>query len=114
MVFKSILILTSLAFLYYGFNCLFSQIMTDEFLRFGLTKKQRHITGFFQIVGALGLLVGLSIPKIGMFAALGLTILMILGFIVRLKIKDSFLQALPSFIFIWINLYLFYVFFKSL
>jgi len=114
MVFKSILILTSLAFLYYGINCLFSQIMNDEFLRFGLTKKQRHLTGVLQVIGALGLISGLSISRVGMFAALGLTILMILGFIVRLKIKDSFLQSLPSFIFIWINLYLFYMFYKSL
>lgn len=114
MVFKSLVILTSLAFLFYGFNCLNSKIMISEFKRFSLSKTQRHLTGVLQIIGAIGLITGLFLPIIGTLAALGLSILMILGFIVRLNIKDSFIQSFPSFVFACINIYFFYIFFKSL
>jgi uncharacterized membrane protein len=88
--------------------------MISEFKRFSLSKTQRQITGILQIIGAIGLLSGLFLPIIGLLAALGLSLLMILGFIVRLKIKDSFLQSLPSFVFACINSYLFYAFLNSI
>lgn len=84
--------------------------MISEFKRFGLTKEQRQLTGILQIIGAIGLILGLFHSWIGLFASGGLAVLMVLGFGVRLKIKDSFLQAIPSFVFILINLYLFYTF----
>ncbi|WAC02345.1 DoxX family protein [Lacinutrix neustonica] len=111
-VFKIILLFTSFAFAYYGYNCLRTNLMISEFKRFGLTKKQRQLTGMLQIIGATGLVLGLFHSWIGLFASGGLAVLMVLGFGVRLKIKDSFLQAIPSFVFILINGYLFYVFLR--
>lgn len=84
--------------------------MIVEFNRFGLTNQQRIITGAFQLLGAAGLLLGLVIPQIGLVAAAGLCVLMMLGFGVRLKIKDSMLQALPSFSLMLLNGYLTYYF----
>ena len=84
--------------------------MTEEFKRFGLNTPQRKITGILQVLGGLGLLLGIDYPLIGLIAAGGLSLLMLLGFVVRLKIRDSIRQTLPSFIFIVLNGYLFWQF----
>ena len=80
--------------------------MVDEFQRFGLSQQQRIITGFAQLAGSIGLLIGLREPLFGLIAAVGLTFLMLLGFLTRLKIRDSVAQSLPSFIFMLLNAYL--------
>lgn len=101
--FQVLLVTTALAFLLYGYNSLYFAPMIAEFNRFGLTSLQRRITGVMQILGALGLLLGLRYPAFGLAASSGLCLMMALGFGVRIKIKDSFLQAAPSFIFMILN-----------
>jgi len=97
------LILNALFFLFYGFQSLNSQMMIDEFKRFGMTDSQRKLTGLLQIAGSGGLLAGLIIPVIGLIAAAGFTAMMLVAFIVRINIKDSVIQSLPSIIFMLIN-----------
>ena len=109
-----LIIFNALAFLFYGFNCIFSLKMQDEFTRFGLTNVQRKLTGVLQVIGGSGLLLGFLVPILGLISSLGLTLLMILGFAVRIKIKDSFVQAAPSFIFIILNGYISYKIAQSL
>lgn len=100
------LLISSSSFLFYGINCLFSQKMKDEFLRFGLSN-QRVLTGCLQILGALGLGLGYFFSPVLIFiASTGLTILMLAGFAVRIKIKDSLLESLPSLLFALINLFI--------
>lgn len=82
--------------------------MKSEFKRYRLNK-QRTIVGVLQLIGAAGLLLGYYYnSNLELISALGLSILMVLGFGVRLKIKDSFLQSLPSLIYAAINGYIFY------
>ena len=98
------LLLSSGSFLFYGINCLLSQKMKDEFVRFGLDK-QRILTGYLQLLGAFGLAFGYFFsPHLTFIASVGLAILMFSGFAVRVKIKDSILKLLPSLIFALINL----------
>ena len=100
------LLVSTLAFLFYGINCLWSQKMKDEFVRFGLNK-QRVLTGSLQLLGAIGLAFGYFFwAPLAFFAALGLTLLMLAGFVVRIKIKDSVSASLPSLIFAIVNLYI--------
>ncbi|MBT8261597.1 MAG: DoxX family protein [Bacteroidia bacterium] len=101
--FQIFVVSIALAFLAYGYNCLFIASMIEEFNRLGLTPGQRRLTGILQLFGAFGLLLGFLHPAIGMAAALGLGVLMLLGFRIRLKIKDSVLKAAPSFIFMLLN-----------
>ncbi|MEQ8926991.1 MAG: DoxX family protein [Fulvivirga sp.] len=101
---------TAIAFFYYGLTCLFSNKMMSEFIRFGLNDRLRIITGLLQLAGALGIFMGLKLPLLGMMATFGLSILMLLGFITRLKINDPFKESVPSFAFMVINAYLFYAF----
>ena len=96
-------IILGLIFIYYGAQCLYSLEMKTEFKRFGLLNYQRKLTGILQLLGALGLFIGIFELWVGTLASGGLGVLMLLGFLVRLKIKDSFFQALPSFIFMILN-----------
>jgi hypothetical protein len=95
--------ISSLAFFYFGINCFYSDFIILEFERYGLPKF-RKMTGYLQLLGAVGLLIGLYFsPVLLLLASIGLSLLMISGFIVRLKINDNFIQSLPSFIFAVLN-----------
>jgi hypothetical protein len=94
---------SSLAFIYFGINCFYSKFIISEFKRYNLPKF-RKLTGFLQLLGALGLLTGFFYsPILLLLASSGLSLLMLSGFVVRLKIKDNFIQSSPSFVFAVIN-----------
>jgi hypothetical protein len=114
MIILQILVLfIGLSFFFYGLGCFYSPTMHLEFKRFGLSPALRKLTGSLQIIGALGLLGGYYfLPVLGFFAAIGLTLLMSLGFGVRLKIKDNFVQSFPSFFFALVNAYVAFQFFE--
>jgi hypothetical protein len=104
------IVVIAIAFIFYGYNCLFSHTLVKEFDRFKLSAVQRKITGIAQLAGALGLLLGLLYYPLGFLASLGLSVLMLLGFMIRLKVKDSFVAAAPSIILVFVNAYFFYAF----
>lgn len=109
--------LSGLSFIYFGVGCLTSEFIISEFNRYGLPKF-RILTGLLQLLGAAGLLIGLYFnPKILLFASIGLCVLMICGFIVRIGISDNFFKCLPSFSFAVLNLLVaiktFLIYFKN-
>ncbi len=73
--------------------------MRLEFTRFGLSMLQRLLTGVLQLIGATGLIVGIFNTYIGIMASAGLSLLMLAGFIVRVKIKDGIYKSSPALIF---------------
>ena len=79
--------------------------MQQEYARYGLAKFRR-LVGALQLLGAIGLLVGLHYSWAGQAAAGGLSVLMMLGVGVRIKIKDTLLQTLPAFAYMVLNAYL--------
>ena len=107
-------IITALFFLFYGITAIRSKKMTDEFYRFGLNDWQRKLTGMLQIAGAIGLLAGFIYPILGFLASAGFTAMMLVAFIIRIKIRDSFAQASPSLFFMLINIWLTLSFYKLL
>ncbi|MBO6577237.1 MAG: DoxX family protein [Rhodothermales bacterium] len=92
-------------FLFYGVSCLFAQGMKSEFERFGLAR-YRRLTGALELLGALGLLVGYAVPLLGFVAAVGLTLLMLLGVGVRIRVQDPFLEMVPAIVLLLVNAYL--------
>jgi hypothetical protein len=81
--------------------------MKKEFERYGLGDFQ-STTGILEMLGALGLLLGFKFKILLMISAAGLSFLMLLGFGVRIKIKDSFVQSFPAFFYMLLNFYIFW------
>lgn len=109
-VLNTLIVISSLSFLGYGIAYFKSPQMKNEFRRFGLGKFGA-IVAIFELLGAIGLLVGLRYLPILLISAAGLTILMFLGVLTRIKVKDSFFVSLPAFLFMLLNGY---IFFRSL
>jgi len=104
---KALIGFSAISFLIYGSAYFFSKAMKLEFKRFGLEKFGR-LTGCLEICGGLGLIVGIWSPLLLMLSSLGLSLLMLLGFGVRLKMRDNFKLSFPSFFYMLLNFYIFY------
>lgn len=76
--------------------------MIVEFERYGL-KKYRLLTGFLEVLGALGQLAGFFIPELLVISSLGLTCLMMCGIWTRWRIRDPWVSFLPAFILMLMN-----------
>jgi hypothetical protein len=100
-------LLSSLSFYAYTGYFFKSSQMKSEFKRFGLEKFGLIIMAL-QFLGATGLLVGLAYNPILVFSSLGLSLLMLSGFIVRLKLRDSLWVTLPSLFYMVLNAYIFW------
>ena len=82
--------------------------MKDEFKRFGLEKFGFTII-ILEILGALGLLVGLKFHFLALISSAGLALLMLAGIIVRILVKDNIRIIVPAFFFMVLNTYIFWV-----
>lgn len=103
---KGLVLLSSISFLFFGISCLFAPYMRKEFYRYELIQWKKTV-GILQILGALGLIFGhLGFPIFTVIASGGLSLLMLLGFGVRLKIKDSIVQSTPAIFYAVINGYI--------
>jgi hypothetical protein len=80
--------------------------MKSEFKRFGL-EKFGAVTAILELMGGLGLIIGLKFNPILVISSFGLALLMFLGVLVRIKVKDSILITLPALFYMLLNLYLF-------
>ena len=98
--------ISSISFFGYVISYFTSSHMKKEFERFGLEK-----IGLFTIVleflGAAGLIVGLMYNSILLIASLGLSLLMLAGLLVRIRLKDNIRISLPAFFYMGLNTYIF-------
>lgn len=107
-LFLALVVLSATSFLVYGALCLFSAHMVREFHRFGLARF-RVLTGTLEMLGGAGLLIGLLYAPLLCVAAFGLTLLMLLGVGVRLRVRDGVWLTLPAFLLLCVNGYLTWV-----
>jgi uncharacterized membrane protein YphA (DoxX/SURF4 family) len=105
-----LILISSLSFMGYGITYFTSSKMKNEFKRFGL-EQAGALTATLEILGALGLLLGFKFHPVLLIAAGGLSILMLLGLAIRIKVKDSVWVSLPALFFMLLNAF---IFFKSL
>ncbi len=105
--FEFCILLSGIAFLGYSIAFFTGPKMKAEFKRFGL-EKYALLTVAFEIIGAFGLLLGyfLSLKLLLEISAIGLSILMLLGVLVRLKVKDGLFVTMPAFFFFLLNAYI--------
>ena len=102
-----LILISSLSFLFYGINWFRSPHMKSEFKRFGL-EKFGLLVAILEIGGALGLLAGLYLNSILLISSGGLALLMLLGFLTRIRVKDSFLISLPALFYLGLNSFIFF------
>jgi hypothetical protein len=107
-LFVMMVLVSGISFIIYGCLLFISPQMQDEFKRFGLEKFTK-LTGVLELLGGIGILTGLMFDNILLISSGGLTLLMLLGFIVRLKVKDGFWLSFPSFFFMILNLCVFLI-----
>ena len=106
-LFLALVLLSSLSFLIYGIAYFVSPNMRSEFKRFGIEKLGLLVI-ILELLGALGLLAGLTINPIMLVSAGGLALLMLFGVAFRLKFGDSIWVSLPAIFFVLLNAYIFY------
>ena len=83
------------AFLFYGYETLFGVPPRGEYERYGMSQL-RVFVGSMQLLGALGALIGLVSTPIGAAATGGLTLMMLLGLLVRYRIHDAPRLMVPA------------------
>jgi hypothetical protein len=105
---KICVLISSFSFFAYTIYYFKSSKMEMEFKRFGLEKFGLIIITL-QFLGATGLMVGLVFNPLLIISSLGLALLMLAGFLVRLKLKDGILVSLPALFYMSLNAYIFLV-----
>lgn len=95
--------LSGLAFLIYGPLCLFTPHMKLEFERYQLSGF-RKLVGALETLGGLGVWIGVWYEPLLIFSAGGLSLLMLLGLLVRLRLRDPIPQLLPAALLMLINM----------
>lgn len=83
-----LVLLSGPPFAVYGYQTLFGTPPRGEFDRYGMPSLRRFV-GSMQLLGALGVLLGLWYAPVGALAAGGLSIMMALALIIRLRIHDA-------------------------
>jgi hypothetical protein len=107
-VFITCVLVSSFSFFLYAVSYFISPHMKNEFKRFEL-EKLGLLTIILEILGASGLLIGLFINPILLISSSGLALLMLLGLILRIKLKDSFWVSIPALFYMGLNAYIFYI-----
>lgn len=105
-ILKASILISSLSFLGYAISYFTSSHMKREFERFNL-KKFGLIVILFEGLGAIGLLVGMYFKPILLVSSGGLALLMFLGVVTRLRVKDSLRVTLPALFFMFLNAVIF-------
>jgi hypothetical protein len=96
------------SFLFFGISCLFAPKMKAEFERYNLSGLRR-MTGVLQILGSVGLFTGMILSSsLAMAALAGLSLLMFLGVMVRIKIRDPWPAIMPALLYSVLCGYLFF------
>ncbi len=95
MVLLVLALISGLSFLYYGYGILFRPRLHQEFERYGMAGSRRFV-GVLEILGGAAVLLGLAFAPLGAFGAAGLTLLMSLGLMVRLRIRDAPRLMVPA------------------
>ena len=76
--------------------------MKSDFERFEL-KKYTNLVGALEILGGLGLIVGIVFEILLTISSFGLATLMLLGVFTRLKVRDNFELIIPALFFLVLN-----------
>ena len=107
-LFISCVLISSFSFLAYSISYFILPHMKKEFKRFNI-EKLGLLTIILEILGAVGLIIGLLFKPILLISSGGLAILMLLALVIRIKSKDSLLISLPAIFYMILNTFILYL-----
>lgn len=102
------ILLSSFSFIIYAISYFVGTHMKNEFKRFNLEKLGLLVI-ILEILGALGLFIGIWYKPLLLLSSGGLALLMFLGVAVRFNLKDSLWITIPALFYMALNGYIFYV-----
>ena len=100
------ILFSSFSFIIYAVSYFVGTNMKAEFKRFNLEKLGLLVI-VLEILGAIGLLVGFWYKPLLLLSSGGLGLLMFIGLIVRINLKDSLWISLPALFYMALNAYIF-------
>lgn len=106
-LYKISIFLSSVSFFGYVISYFTSPHMKSEFKRFGL-ENLGFLTIVLQLIGAAGLLLGFYYRPLLLLSSMGLGTLMLLGLLVRIRLKDSLWISIPALFYMFLNYYIFW------
>lgn len=106
MIYNLAICLSSISFFIYFISYFISPFMKKEFKRLDL-ERIGLITILLELIGSVGLLVGMVYTPILLVASGGLALLMAFALLFRLKYKDSLWVSLPALFYMILNAYIF-------
>lgn len=112
MVLPVLALVSGLSFLRYGFRILFRVELSEEFARYGVPRV-RAFVGVMELLGGAAVLVGIVVAPLGALGAGGLTLLMIIGLGIRIKIHDPPRLMVPAAVLAALNAVLVVLFLSS-
>ncbi len=95
MILVVLALVSGLSFLHYGYEILFRPRLQEEFSRYGMPGV-RTFVGVMEMAGGAAVMLGLAFAPLGALAAAGLTVLMILGLILRIRLRDAPRLMVPA------------------
>ncbi|MCM3213203.1 DoxX family protein [Niallia taxi] len=79
--------------------------MAEEFKRFGFPSIFNFLTGAFELIGAIGMLIGIWVPYVALFAGLLLGgTMFVAAFTLVVIVKDPFKKSIPAIILMILSL----------
>ena len=106
MIYDIAIYVSSLSFFIYFISYFISPFMKDEFKRLDL-EAIGLLTITLELIGSIGLLVGIRFTPILLLASGGLALLMLFAILFRLKSKDTLWVSLPALFYMLLNTYIF-------
>lgn len=90
-------VILGLEFIYLSICSLFNLRNTDKkFNNLNVQVWFRYATGLTQLIGGICLIIGLKEIIIGLFGAIWLSIMLVVGIALRIKVKHKFASFIPA------------------
>ncbi|MEO7966608.1 MAG: DoxX family protein [Gemmatimonadaceae bacterium] len=98
-------VLSSISFILYGASLFGSRAMVAEFERYHLAP-YRALIGALEMAAGAGLLAGLRFRPLLLLSAAGLSGMMLGAIVVRLRVRDPLVSAIPAVFLLCLNLFI--------
>jgi len=107
MIKEFFVLFSAISFVIYSLHSVFSRRMILEFSRWGIGNL-RILVASFQMLGGIGLLLGMYNIWLLCLVSFFLTLMMIIAIIIRIRVRDSFLLTVPALMYALLSFIIFY------